>query len=224
MRYGHGAMNDKNMAQIIGEVERSTRLRIYSKKYAIISYLYENDGASCSTILANCPFSNSTFFSSLNELKRSGIVKAGSSASCISPRPYRLSNEVRHVIGSAHLSIERWMRSRLSKDCSEKIGPIDIYVSLIEQNLNIRYYSIEFDIVIHLYEVFKARAIDIFNSGKHSNTSFYYTLRRLAEMGILTCKADASDHRSKVYGLSAQVRTVLDSAHERIVELRLLVN
>lgn len=217
-------MSNQNLAQIIDEVERSTKLRIYSKKYSIISYIYQNDGASCTTIQANCPFASSTFFSSLQDLKRSGIVRAGASSGSRFRRRYRLSAETRHLISSAYLSIDRWMRSRLLPEGREQIDSIDIHIASIEKSLNIRYYSIEFDIVIHLYELVEARAVDIFNSGKYSNTSFYYTITRLANMGILECDADASDHRSKVYGLSRDIRAVLDMAHRRIIELGLLVN
>lgn len=217
-------MMNHNMAQIIGEVERSTRLRVYSKKYSIISYIYENDGASSTSILANCPLVSSTCFASLQDLKRSGIVRSRALPSTQPLRRYRLSDQTRALISSAYLSIDRRMRSRLFAEGDRESAPIYAHIGLIEQSLNIRYYSIEFCIVIHLYEMAEARAVDIFNSGKYSSTSFYYTLKRLADMGILTCTADASDSRSKIYALSDHVRLVLDRAHRQIVDLGLLVN
>ena len=217
-------MNNHSMAQIIGEVERSTKLRVYSKKYSIISYIYENNEASSTSILANCPLASSTFFASLQDLKRSGIVRSRALPSTQPLRRYRLSDQTRALINSAYLSIDCWMRSRLFAEDDREIAPIYAHVGFIEQSLNIRYYSIEFCIVIHLYEMVEARAVDIFNSGKYSSTSFYYTLKRLADMGILSCNADASDNRSKIYALSDHVRSVLDRAHRQIVDLGLLVN
>jgi DNA-binding PadR family transcriptional regulator len=222
-RFWVEAMGSHSIAKIIDEVEKSTRLRVYSKKYSVISYIYENEIASPSSVLANCSLSSSTFFSLLQQLKNSGIIRSTHMADTALAKCYGLSDDVRGFLDSMYLSIDDWMRHRIYVRERSSLCPLYQHVQTIEDNLGIQYYSIEFRIVIQLYDLREARAIDLFNSGRFSSTSFYYTLKRLTDMGVVNCTAAVADSRSKIYRLSDHVRAVLDHAHRRIVDLGLLL-
>lgn len=216
-------MGSYSITKIIDEVEKSTRLRTYSKKYSIISYIYDNNEVTPSSVLANCSLSSSTFFSSMQQLKNAGIVRMTHMQNGIPSGHYDLSRDVRSFLDFTYLSIDDWMRNRIYLREQGALCPLYKHVQTIEDNLDIQYYSIEFRIVIQLYDLGQARAIDLFNLGRFSSTSFYYTLRRLTEMQILQCKTAEADNRSKIYRLSDHVRAVLDHAHRRIVDNGLLV-
>ena len=97
-------------------------------------------------------------------------------------------------------------------------------VKAVEAGLSMKYYTIEYSIVVHLYEKFDCNAADILDNATFSETSFFYTLRKLLDMGVVEVRSDPLDLRSKFYSLSSQVRMAIDNAHRRIVELGLLLN
>ena len=95
---------------------------------------------------------------------------------------------------------------------------------MIENELGIRYYSIEYRIAVNLYESFETRAIDLLETGEYSSTALFYTLKRLSDMSIVEARPDPLDLRSKIYSLSDRVRSVMDEAHRKIFERGLLVS
>jgi len=111
---------------------------------------------------------------------------------------------------------------RLNIDKSESIEGLLINTKIIEKNLNINYYSSEFEIIIFLYECVSSRAGDIFERSHAASTSFYAALKRISEMGILCVESGQGDRRLKTYSLSIAARSILDRAHTEIIHLGLL--
>lgn len=214
----------QSISEIVAEVEKATRLRVYTRQYSIISYIYENGISSPHSILTACALPSSTLFLALNELKRSGLLQTRASRSGSGHQCYDLHPDTRNLLECAHLSIHAWMKSRSPHRGENRFGSMHDRIKMIEDELGVRYYSIEYRIAVNLYESFEARAVDLLETGDYSSTALFYTLKRLSDMSIAEARPDPLDLRSKIYSLSDRVRSVMDEAHRKIFERGLLVS
>ena len=211
-----------SLSEIVKSVESELRVRVYSHKYRIISYLFQFPDSLAGDIGRDCPSSSSTFFKSLKELHDCGIVRSSPVETESRARRYDLSEECRSFLEKRHQYISRFFKRRLNLDINQSISGLVRNTKIIEQELNISYYSSEFEIVIFLYERISARAGEVFEHSHAASTSFYATLKRIFEMGILCVESDQGDKRFKTYSLAKAARAPLDRAHGEIVHLRLL--
>ena len=82
----------------------------------------------------------------------------------------------------------------------------------IEVGARVRCLTCEFEIIIALHHHRGMAAGDIFKSSRFSGTTFYATLKRLAESGAVIVEVDPADRRSNRYGLSDELRQLIDHA------------
>ena len=80
----------------------------------------------------------------------------------------------------------------------------------IERDVREKFITCGCEIVLYLYYHERAPAGSIYKTSRYSSTSFYSTLKRLAEDGILVVQIDPEDKRSNLYTLSDDVRQRLD--------------
>jgi DNA-binding MarR family transcriptional regulator len=214
----------QSISEIVAEVEKATRLRVFTRQYSIISYVYERGASSPQAIMSGCGVPSSTLFAALNGLKQSGLMEVRDSRTGSGNHCYDLTPHTRNLLECAFLSIHAWMKSRPAQRGENRFGSMHDRVKMIEEDLGIRYYSIEYRIAVNIYEAFEIRAIDLLETGEYSSTALFYTLKRLTGMGIIESWPDPQDLRSRIYCLSDRIRTVMDEAHREIFERGLLVN
>jgi DNA-binding MarR family transcriptional regulator len=82
----------------------------------------------------------------------------------------------------------------------------------IEDGAKVRCLTCEFEIIIALHHHHDMAAGDIFKCSRFSGTTFYATLKRLAEAGAVIVEVDPADKRSNRYGLSDELRHLIDHA------------
>ena len=81
----------------------------------------------------------------------------------------------------------------------------------IEDSIRCKFITCDCEIILHLYYNQSSSAGDIFETSKHSSTSFYGTLKRLAITGAITAETDPNDKRSNIYRLKDTVRERIDA-------------
>lgn len=81
----------------------------------------------------------------------------------------------------------------------------------IEDSIRCKFVTCDCEIVLYLYYNHNASAGAIFETSKHSSTSFYGTLKRLAITGIIVAETDPNDKRSNIYRLSDGTRERIDT-------------
>lgn len=89
----------------------------------------------------------------------------------------------------------------------------------MEDSIRCKFVTCDCEIILHLYYNDKASAGDIFSTSKHSSTSFYSTLKRLAITGLIVAETDPSDKRSNIYRLSSSTRGCIDACCGSIAHL-----
>lgn len=89
---------------------------------------------------------------------------------------------------------------------------MSIYDTLrrVEANTKIRCLTCESEIILFLYYNPRSPAGLIFKGSRYSSTSFYGTLRRLSESGVIVCGPDPSDRRYNVYQLRKEFRMMIE--------------
>jgi len=82
----------------------------------------------------------------------------------------------------------------------------------IEAGSKVKCLTCEFEIILALHHHRDMAAGDIFKCSRYSGTTFYATLKRLAEAGTVIVEVDPADKRCNVYNLAYAVRAVIDGA------------
>lgn len=80
----------------------------------------------------------------------------------------------------------------------------------IESGAKVKCLTCEFEIILALHHHRDMAAGDIFKCSRYSGTTFYATLKRLAEAGAVIVEIDPSDKRSNRYNLAYGMRAVID--------------
>lgn len=212
---------DDRLGSIVREVESDLRMRVYSHKYSIISFLHERPGASSSEILGHCRSASSTFYKCLKELQAANILTNASSSADMRHQYYNIAPTVKSVLDDAHRTIGRYFDRRMHRHNDRAIGIIHS-VRSIEQELGIRYYSPEYEAVMYLYEQGHVTAQALCANSSSANAAFYAMLKRLADAGTVDPFRSSINKRQKWYRLSQTTAAVLDAAHARIVNAKLL--
>ena len=214
-------LNNSSIVSIVKNVESSLKLRIYSHKYSIVSYLYDNPDATSLDIQNNCPSSNSTFYKCLAELRDSKIIRPLRSTSDMRTRRYYLSEHVNLLLEKRHKAIGEFFSKKLTFEREDRSSIVRL-VKSIESEIGFNYYTSEFQIIIFLYENEVCTSSQILSSVSTSEASFYSTLKRLIEEKIIMIDFIDANKRQKSYRLSENVEFVLDSAHRLLVASDLL--
>lgn len=96
----------------------------------------------------------------------------------------------------------------------------------IESDVREKFITCGCEIVLYLYYNESAPAGTIFKTSRYSSTSFYSTLKRLAEDGIVNVQTCAEDKRSNIYTLAEAVRERLDMCMRpiHVPETNLILN
>lgn len=76
----------------------------------------------------------------------------------------------------------------------------------LEGCARVKCLTCDLEIVLSLFYCPNISAGELFKRSGHSSTSFYATLKRLTQAGVLTAQVDPLDRRSNVYCLSESVR------------------
>lgn len=82
----------------------------------------------------------------------------------------------------------------------------------IESTAKVKCLTCEFEIILTLHHHRDMAAGDIFKCSRYSGTTFYATLKRLADAGVVIVEIDPADKRSNRYDLAPEMRAVIDSA------------
>lgn len=80
----------------------------------------------------------------------------------------------------------------------------------IESGAKVKCLTCEFEIILALHHHRDMAAGDIFKCSRYSGTTFYATLKRLAEAGAVIVEVDPADKRSNRYNLAYGMRAVID--------------
>lgn len=222
----HRAIGDRvisnfTIGSVVKYAEKALKTRVYSHKYYIISFLYDNPGATSDAIRENCPSSNSTFFRCLSELRSAGIIIPMQSSDDLRTRHYHLSLDIKSLISKTNRSIGEFLSGKLTLKRSDRPGIIDL-VKSIESQIGAQYYSREYRIIIFLYENETSNPSEMCKNISTSEASFYYSLKRLVESGVICSQSSQSDKRQRNYRLSDESACLLDSAHRTLLLSHLL--
>lgn len=82
----------------------------------------------------------------------------------------------------------------------------------IEGGAKVKCLTCEFEIILALHHHRDMAAGDIFKCSRFSGTTFYATLKRLAEAGAVVVEVDQTDKRSNRYSLSTELAALIDRA------------
>ena len=215
------ALANSSIVSVVKEVESALKLRIYSHKYSIVSFIYDNPDSTSLDIQKNCPSSNSTFYKCLGELRDAKIILPLRSSSDMRTRRYNLSPNVKLLLEKRHKSIGGFFSKKLTFEREDRSSIVRL-VKSIESEIGFGYYSAEFEIIIFLYENETASPTEMMRSTSTSEASFYSTLKRLCEDEILLRHFSRRNGRRRLYGLSDRTSLILDSAHEILIKSDLL--
>lgn len=80
----------------------------------------------------------------------------------------------------------------------------------IESAAKVKCLTCEFEIILALHHHRDMAAGDIFKCSRYSGTTFYATLKRLAEAGAVMVEVDPADKRCNRYNLAYGMRAVID--------------
>ena len=80
----------------------------------------------------------------------------------------------------------------------------------IESSAKVKCLTCEFEIILTLHHHRDMVAGDIFKCSRYSGTTFYATLKRLAEAGAVIVEIDPADKRCNRYNLADGMRAVID--------------
>lgn len=75
----------------------------------------------------------------------------------------------------------------------------------IEDSAKVKCVTCEFEILLCLYYHPHISAGELFKHSRYSSTTFYATLKRLTQNGLLTVTTDHQDKRSNVYCLGSEI-------------------
>lgn len=81
----------------------------------------------------------------------------------------------------------------------------------IEDSVRSKLITCDCEIILFLYYNEACAAGDMFEASRHSSTSFYGTLKRLAATGVIVAETNPRDKRSNIYSLSPAARDRIDS-------------
>ena len=80
----------------------------------------------------------------------------------------------------------------------------------IETGAKVKCLTCEFEIILALHHHREMAAGDIFKCSRYSGTTFYATLKRLAEAGAVIVEVDPADKRSNRYTLARELTALID--------------
>lgn len=217
---GSGIRDDR-LGSVVESVEAILRLRVYSHKYSIISYLSERPGSMSNDVQSHCRSASSTYFKCLKELQHANIIVALPSSASLRNQHYDLAPQTKAFLESRHRAIGRYFSWRARHNAPGGAGVLQS-VRSIEQELGVRYYSPEYEAIMFLYERGRASAQEICANSSSAHASFYAMLKRLAEIGQISASRSSNDRRQKWYCLSERTAAVLDEAHAHIARSKLI--
>ncbi len=84
----------------------------------------------------------------------------------------------------------------------------------IELSTRVKLLTCELEIILNLYHKPHISAGDLFGCSRHSSTSFYATLKRLTQEGLLVVSVDQQDRRSNIYALNADMTAAIKGCLE----------
>lgn len=80
----------------------------------------------------------------------------------------------------------------------------------IELVTNVKLVTCELEIVLSLYHKPNSSAGELFGRSRHSSTSFYATLKRMTQHGLLKVAIDQRDKRSNRYALTPEMAAAIE--------------
>ncbi|WP_221792508.1 MarR family transcriptional regulator [Aquisediminimonas sediminicola] len=83
----------------------------------------------------------------------------------------------------------------------------------------IKCITAEYEIISYLYRNISLSAGELSANSRASNTSFYNTLKRLHEAGVIHSRPDEVDKRITRYSLDGDTRAMLDQECEALIAL-----
>lgn len=84
----------------------------------------------------------------------------------------------------------------------------------LTEGLTIRVVTVEYAIVLHLYDVSNVSAGELCTVSGASTASFYSKLKQMLAAGLLCSSSSATDRRVKLYSLSQRARKILDEEYQ----------
>lgn len=88
----------------------------------------------------------------------------------------------------------------------------DIGFALAER-LKVRVVTVEYAIVLHLYDRSHVSAGELCALSEASVTNFYAKLKRMVDAGVVQSEVSAKDHRIRLYSLSERAKNILDEEY-----------
>ncbi|WP_221795333.1 MarR family winged helix-turn-helix transcriptional regulator [Aquisediminimonas sediminicola] len=85
--------------------------------------------------------------------------------------------------------------------------------SVLAERLKIRVVTVEYAIVLYLYDQSNVSAGDLCAISEASVTTFYAKLKRMVEAGVVQFKVSATDHRVRLYSLTERAKNILDEEY-----------
>lgn len=85
--------------------------------------------------------------------------------------------------------------------------------SVLAERLKIRVVTVEYAIVLYLYDQSNVSAGDLCAISEASVTTFYAKLKRMVEAGVVQFVVSATDHRVRLYSLTERAKNILDEEY-----------
>jgi DNA-binding MarR family transcriptional regulator len=87
---------------------------------------------------------------------------------------------------------------------------ITVLLRTIERVTKTKCLTCECEIILSVFYNPKVSAGYLYGQSRYSSTTFYGTLKRLTETGVVICQTDPNDRRSNVYDLNGQYRDEIE--------------
>ena len=203
-------MNRRSCRDIAEFAEKKLGVRIFSNEYQIVFLLHDCDSLSVGQIASETKVSPATFQNKLKNLVLLGLIAWESDHSDSRRHKYRLSEYARGVLNQELQFLTTWRPS--FPEGSKRMNVIQ-FVRSIETKLKVKLFSLEYQLILGMYDHGPMHTIALQKWSGMSPRSFHNTLNRLVIRGLVTKQADNNDLRRKFNCLENWVTATLDEVH-----------
>lgn len=188
------------------EVERAIGIKALSSEYRIIVELHELRSLFPEDLQICVDVSPATFFRIQKRLHFLNLITSEIDDFDRRRRRYSLTDRARSILDRELRFLASWPKEKTSK-CLEN------FISKLRTLLKIPIFSVEYSILIGLYDHDTINTIALKDWTKIPHGSFYSALRILISKDLVVRSTVDADLRQVQLALSDQTRTAIDDAH-----------
>lgn len=198
----------KQLAQLLG-------VSVFSHEFEIILTLYDEGAATAGELLSRSSASNTTYYTTLKKILASGLIYAEHEDEDKRRIRYQLQDWVHEFLTTEFRQIPGWVNTKVENPDSGDTGLARFFRS-IRDKLKIKSFTVDYQILMFLYEYKSSSSGELFAMCDASRTTFYVSLKRLLFSGLVDSNQNGTDHRQKYYFLPEWVRQTLNDSHKQI--------